>query len=246
MEQEQEKNWVSSLQRMMARWEIILPDEAIDCFKVYVHELDVWNNKINLTALKEPEHIALGHFADSIAPLTIDNIFKSKNIKAVDIGTGAGFPGLPLKIVRPDWHMTLVESINKKCEFLKSVVGSMELNHVDVVAKRSEEIGWDPKHREKYDFAFARALSSLSTLIEYGLPLLKVGGYLVAHRGRTAADEASRVNMALSELGGSIAGIHHYEIPGLGGSRAIVLVRKDFVTSKRYPRRIGVASKRPL
>lgn len=242
-----EKNsWQALLQKTLARWEVVLTKEMSDCFDVYLHELKLWNEKINLTSLREPEHIALGHFVDSLSPLTLDVAFKARHVRAVDIGTGAGFPGLPLKIVNPTWHMTLAESINKKCDFLRAVSGAMELNHVDIVCKRSEEMGQDKNHRETYDFAFARALSNLSTLIEYALPLLKVGGYLIAHRGRTAADEASRVNMALDELGGVIDNVHHYDIPEIGGARALVVVRKIHPTSKHYPRRIGVASKRPL
>jgi len=238
--------WTPLFLKSLARWEINLPEEGLDSFKVYLDELQQWNARINLTALQEPLHIALGHFIDSLAPMTIDEVFKSKHVRAVDIGTGAGFPGLPLKITNPTWAMNLVESVNKKCDFLRSVTSSMELNRVEIVCRRSEEVGREEEHRETYDFAFARALSSLSTLIEYGLPLLKVGGLLVAHRGRTAADEASRVNVALEELGGVIDGIHHYEIPELGGSRALVCVRKMRATSKHYPRRTGVAAKRPL
>jgi 16S rRNA (guanine527-N7)-methyltransferase len=142
--------------------------------------------------------------------------------------------------------MSLTDSVGKKCDFLRAVVGAMEMNRVEVYTNRSEELGRDKDHREKYDFAFARALSSLSTLIEYGLPFLKVGGLLVAHRGRTAAEEASRVNVALEELGGEIGDIRHYEIPELGGPRALVVVKKIKPTSKHYPRRTGVAAKRPL
>ncbi len=243
---DKDKPWLTTVQKAVSRWEVVIKPDMADCFNVYLHELKLWNEKINLTALNEPEHIALGHFADSLAPMTVDQVFQARHVRAIDIGTGAGFPGIPLKILNPTWHMTLVDSINKKCDFLRAVVGSMELNHVEIIPKRSEEIGHDKEHRETYDFAFARALSSLSTLIEYSLPLLKVGGYLIAHRGRTAADEATRVNMALDELGGVIDGIHHYEIPEIGGSRALVSVRKVRPTSKHYPRRTGVASKRPL
>jgi 16S rRNA (guanine527-N7)-methyltransferase len=239
-------DWAPGLKKTLARWEVNLPSDGIDYFQIYLDELSHWNEKINLTALKEPRHIALGHFADSIAPMIIDAVFQTKYAHAIDIGTGAGFPGLPLKIINPDWRLSLIESIGKKCDFLRAVVGAMELNHVEVFTKRSEELGAHPDHREKYDFAFARALSSLSTLIEYGLPFLKIGGLLVAHRGRTAADEASRVNVALEELGGEIAEIRHYEIAELGGSRALVVVKKVRPTSKHYPRRTGVASKRPL
>jgi 16S rRNA (guanine527-N7)-methyltransferase len=243
---EDTSDWVPALKKALARWEVALPSEGIEFFRVYLTELSHWNEKFNLTALREPKHIALGHFADSIAPMTIDQVFESKHARVIDIGSGAGFPGLPLKIVNPEWRLSLVESVGKKCEFLKAVIHSMEMNHADVYYKRSEELGNDKDHREQYDFAFARALSSLSTLIEYGLPFLKVGGSLVAHRGRTAADEASRVNTALQELGGEITDIRHYEIPELGGSRALIVVKKVRPTSKHYPRRTGVASKRPL
>jgi 16S rRNA (guanine527-N7)-methyltransferase len=238
--------WIPSLKKALARWEVNLTDERIEYFQVYLHELSLWNDKFNLTALREPRSIALGHFADSIAPMILDDVFEARHARVIDLGSGAGFPGLPLKIVNPDWRLSLVESVGKKCEFLRSVVASMELNHTDVYYKRSEELGVDKEHREQYDFAFARALSSLSTLIEYGLPFLKVGGALVAHRGRTAADEAGRVNTALQELGGEMGVIRHYEIPEIGGSRALIVVRKVRPTSKHYPRRVGVASKRPL
>jgi 16S rRNA (guanine527-N7)-methyltransferase len=188
----------------------------------------------------------LGHFADSLSALSVEQVFKARAIRAVDIGTGAGFPGLPIKIMNHSWQMTLLESTGKKCDFLKAVVGAMELSHVEIIYKRAEELGHDPEHRECYDLAFARALSSLATLLEYALPLLKVGGYLVTHRGRTAAEEVTRVDNALHELGGNVAGVHHYEIPGLGGSRALVVIRKDRANSKHYPRRTGVAAKRPL
>ena len=243
---ENANDWIPALKKALARWEVTLPGEAIDDFQVYLDELSHWNQKFNLTALKEPKHIALGHFADSISPMILDMVFEANHARVIDIGSGAGFPGLPLKIVNPDWRLSLVESVGKKCEFLRSVISSMELNHADVHYKRSEELGNEKDHREQYDFAFARALSSLSTLIEYGLPFLKVGGCLVAHRGRTAADEASRVNTALQELGGALEAIRHYEIPEIGGSRALIVIRKVRPTSKHYPRRTGVASKRPL
>lgn len=240
------EDWGAALKKALARWEVTLPSDGLEYFRIYLEELLHWNEKINLTALREPKHIALGHFADSLAPMCVDLVFESKSAAAIDIGTGAGFPGLPLKIANPGWRLTLVESVGKKCDFLRAVVGAMELNRVEVVTKRSEELGHDKDHREKYDFAFARALSSLSTLIEYGLPFLRIGGLLIAHRGRTAADEITRVNVALEELGGEIAGNQHYDIAELGGSRALVMIRKVHPTSKHYPRRTGVASKRPL
>ncbi len=240
------QDWKQALEKTISRWDIHLTSEKADFFSLYLDELTQWNKKINLTALKEPLHIALGHFADSLAPMIVDDVFKSSHARAIDIGTGAGFPGLPLKIVNPEWSVSLIESTGKKCNFLRAVVAAMELNKVEIFNDRCEDLGHHPDHREKYDLAFARALSSLSTLIEYGLPFLRVGGCLVAHRGRTAADEASRVNVALEELGGEIKKIHHYEIADLGGSRNLVVIEKVKATSKHYPRRLGVAAKRPL
>ena len=239
-------DWAVVLAKSLARWEVILPKDGIEYFRVYLDELSHWNERINLTALREPRHIALGHFADSLAPMIIDKVFESKHAAAIDIGSGAGFPGLPLKIIKPEWKITLLESVGKKCDFLRSVIGSMELNRIEVMQKRSEELGHDKEYREKFDFVFARALSGLSTLIEYGLPFLKVGGLLIAHRGRTAADEASRVNVALEELGGEVTEIRHYELPEIGGARALVVIKKVRPTSKHYPRRVGVPAKRPL
>lgn len=246
MTTELKNDWVDPLKKALARWDVSLNAERIEFFRVYLEELSHWNEKFNLTALREPKHIALGHFADSIAPMTLDVVFEAKGARAIDLGSGAGFPGLPLKMVNDHWHMALVDSIGKKCDFLRAVIGAMELSRTEVFYKRSEEMGHEKEHREVYDLAFARALSSLSTLIEYGLPLLKVGGHLVAHRGRTAADEASRVNTALQELGGEITSISHYEIPELGGPRALIVVKKIRATTKHYPRRTGVAAKRPL
>jgi 16S rRNA (guanine527-N7)-methyltransferase len=239
-------DWTADLKKTLERWEVVLPPDGVEYLQIFLKEILHWNERINLTALREPQHIALGHFADSLAPMTLPDVFNNKNARAIDIGTGAGFPGIPLKIANPGWHLTLIESINKKCDFLKAAAGAMELNHVETLCTRAEEAAQEKEHREKYDFAFARALSSLSTLIEYGLPFLKVGGLLVAHRGRTAADEASRVNVALEELGGEVAGVHHYEIVGMAGSRALVSIRKVKPTSKHYPRRVGVPAKRPL
>lgn len=241
-----DNKWMDIFRKVVARWDVQVKPDQMDFFEAYIHELLVWNEKINLTALREPEHIALGHFADSLAVMILDEVFGMKSTRAVDIGSGAGFPGLPIKIMNSTWHMTLIESIGKKCDFLKTVSNVLELNHVEVMYKRSEELGNDKAHRETYDLAFARALSSLSTLIEYSMPLLKVGGFLIAHRGRTAADEVSRVNNALFEMGATVKEIRHYEIPGLGGSRALVVIQKVKPTTKHYPRRTGVAAKRPL
>src|SRR5688572_10575587 len=115
-------DWSLALQKAIARWEVTLPAEGLEDFQIYLDELKLWNQRINLTALNEPKHVALGHFADSLAPLAIDKVFETKNARAIDIGTGAGFPGLPLKIARPGWHVTLIESVGKKCDFLRSVI----------------------------------------------------------------------------------------------------------------------------
>src|SRR5687767_13286792 len=109
--------WYTQLKKTLARWEVSLPADGGEYFRVYLHELAIWNERINLTALREPKHIALGHFADSLAPMIIDEVFEMKHAMAIDIGTGAGFPGLPLKIAKPEWRLSLVDSVGKKCDF---------------------------------------------------------------------------------------------------------------------------------
>src|SRR5690348_9058389 len=123
---ESASDWAIALKKALARWEVTLSPDQLEYFQVYLTELSHWNEKINLTALKEPRHIALGHFADSLAPMIIDKVFENKHAMAIDIGTGAGFPGLPLKVANPLWKVTLVESIGKKCDFLRAVIGAME------------------------------------------------------------------------------------------------------------------------
>src|SRR5690348_10319149 len=129
MDESSNESWMTALERTVARWEVLLPKEEMDYFRFYLDELTHCNLKCSLTVLQEPKHTALSHFADSMAPMIIDEVFEAKNAHTIDVGTGAGFPGLPLKIANPEWRMSLVESIGKKCDFLRAAVGSMELNH---------------------------------------------------------------------------------------------------------------------
>jgi len=194
--------------------------------------------------------VQIQHFLDSLtcllawpAPSTNLPIYQS----TIDIGAGAGFPGLPLRLVRPDLRLTLVESVRKKADFLRHVVGALGLDGVTVLAARAEDAGRDPAHREQYDVALARAVADLRVLAEYALPLLRVGGVFIAQK--TAAAVPAEVEMAgyaLDALGGAMRDVVEVAFPGLREPRALVVVAKTAPTPDKYPRRAGMPAKRPL
>ena len=239
-------SWQEDLTRAVAPWEIVLPPPVLEALELYLDELRKWSPRASLTSLHDSREIALGHFADSFAALLVSEIFDLEEGRVVDVGTGAGFPGLPLKILRPGWSLSLVEATRKKSDFLRAIVAALELPSVEVVRARAEEIAHERDYREKFDLAFSRALAGFPVVLELCLPFLKIGGYLVAHRGRRGAEEVHEAVRALSELGGEIKQVQTYQIKGLEGVRTLVCVQKVSKTHERYPRRIGIPSKRPL
>ena len=164
----------------------------------------------------------------------------------IDIGAGAGFPGLPLKIVHPQMKLTLLEATGKKVNFLEDIVGKLGLREVDIVRGRAEELGQQPTHREGYDMALARAVAQFPVLLEYALPLLKVGGIFVAQKGVEIEDEVEAAQPAMKILGGAVNKVRAVHLPGLEDPRHLVVVEKVASTPERYPRRAGIPAKRPL
>jgi 16S rRNA (guanine527-N7)-methyltransferase len=238
--------WHGDLARAVAPWEISISPEAIEAFQVYMDELQKWSPRASLTSLRDCREIALGHFADSLAALLVSEIFSLKEGRAIDVGTGAGFPGLPLRILRPGWSLCLLEATRKKSDFLRAVIAALELRSVEVMRARSEEAAHERDYREGFDLAFSRALAGFPVVLELCLPFLKVGGYLVAHRGQRGPEEAREASRALGELGGEIKEVQRYQIKGLEGVRTLICVRKMSRAHERYPRRVGIPSKRPL
>ena len=224
-----------------------LTPAQIAAFRTYAVELAEWNEKFNLTAIKNPADVEIKHFADSLSCLlAFRNQHASRAFRIIDVGTGAGFPGIPLKIVCPEMRLTLAESVGKKVAFLEHVVGKLGLKEVVVLKARAEEIGQNAAHRERYDWAVARAVAELPTLLEYLLPLAKVGGKVLAQKGENAAAEAHGAEKAARILGGTLERVTPVELPGVAECRYLVVFNKTAATPAKYPRRPGVPGKEPL
>ena len=223
---------------------ISLSNEQLDAFALYARELAEWNQRINLTAIREPADVRRKHFLDSLSCVLA--MKGSQTARVIDVGTGAGFPGLPLKILFPEMNLTLVESVAKKTSFLSHIVKELNLEGVEVITSRAEKVGQDPDHRDKYDWAAARAVGRMPVLAEYLLPLVRVGGFALAQKGEGAEREAEDADKAIGVLGGRLEDVIPVEIPGIDEQRYLVVIEKVVPTPEKYPRREGIPSKRPL
>jgi 16S rRNA (guanine527-N7)-methyltransferase len=223
-------------------WGLSLSAAQSDQFLVYVDELQHWNRRVNLTAITDPEQIVTRHFLDS---LVCALHWGDEPRTLVDIGSGAGFPGLPLKILCPSLHLTLIESVRKKTEFLRHIVRLLNLEYVTILAERAEEVGRKPDMRASYDVVTARALAELRVLAEYALPLLRVGGRLLAPKGAAITTEAIQAHMAIHQLGGRLHAVKPVFLPDTA-PRTLVVVRKIHATPDTYPRAVGIPTRRPL
>lgn len=209
---------------------------------IYMQLLLEWNEKINLTAIVKPKEIILKHFIDSI---TISKYIK-KNSLVADVGTGAGFPGIPLKILREDLNIALVDSLNKRINFLNEVIEKLKLSNIKAVHARAEDIGKSKEYREKFDVVTSRAVANLSTLSEYLMPLAKVNGKCLAMKGPGVQEEIENAKKAINVLGGTIQNIVEFKLPNSNIERTIVEINKVKNTDKKYPRKAGIPSKEPL
>ncbi len=222
---------------------VTIDETAKQRLNLYGNLLLSWNEKINLTAITEPEEVLYKHFYDCI--LFFKNVEVCGGDKVIDVGTGAGFPGMVLKIIKPDIKLTLLDSLNKRLVFLETVVNELGLQDVELVHLRAEEGGKSAKHREKYDIACARAVAALPTLSEYCLPFVKVGGMFVAMKGPSAQDEAKQSYTALKTLGGSKPNIICETLTG-EEQRSFILIKKISQTPSKYPRISAKIAKQPL
>ncbi|HEX2981059.1 MAG TPA: 16S rRNA (guanine(527)-N(7))-methyltransferase RsmG [Anaerolineaceae bacterium] len=223
---------------------IQLTRRQIDALVCFEHELIEWNSRFNLTAIREPEGIRTKHFLDSLTCLLAMRDAPPAHL--IDVGTGAGFPGIPLKIVMPTMRLTLVESVGKKAEFCRHMVERLALSGVEVVQARAEEVGQMAAHREQYDWAVARAVATLPVLLEYLIPLVKVNGRVLAQKGESGPAEAHASDRALKLLGGRLQQLIPVTLPGVVDERYLIVVHKTAATPPAYPRRTGVPSKTPL
>lgn len=232
------------LQEGLRRLGLDSGEAVIGQFRTYYELLISYNQNVNLTAITAPEEVAVKHFLDSVALLGLYEL--PRGARVVDVGTGAGFPGLPLKIVRPDIDLTLVDALGKRVTFLRMCANTLGLTQVSCLHARAEELGKKAEHREQYDVAVSRAVANLATLSEYCLPLVRVGGTFAALKGPAAPQELSGAKNAIAVLGGGNACIKLAEIADAELKHAVVLVDKIGHTPPKYPRSGNKAAQKPL
>ena len=210
----------------------------------YERELLDWNQKFNLTAIRDTESIRIKHFLDSFSCVLAWGANPPHHL--VDVGTGAGFPGLPLKILYPPMRATLIESVGKKAMFCEHIVRMLGLENVQVIKARAEEVGQMPEHREKYDYAVARAVAGMNVLSEYLLPLVRMDGTMLAQKGESGPAEAQSAEKVMKLLGGKLKQVIQVNLPGVADDRYLVIVNKLHATPPKYPRKPGMPMKQPL
>lgn len=221
-----------------------LTGRQVVALMTFERELLAWNEKFNLTAIRDVEGIRTKHFLDSFSCVLAWK--ENPPRRLIDIGTGAGFPGIPLKILYPSMRLTLVESVGKKTNFCQHMVETLKLDATEVVTARAEDVGQMPAHREAYDWAVARAVANLPVLAEYLLPLVQVGGAMLAQKGQSGPAETHKAEKALKILGGRTRQLLPVTLPGVADERFLVVMDKVAATPPQYPRKPGIPAKKPL
>ena len=226
---------------------INLYKEQIKKFSRFLELLVQWNQKINLTSLKTPREIIIKHFLDSISCVKVINKYSdTEGINIIDVGAGAGFPGMPIKIICPSIRLSLLEARKKKAVFLEKIIGEMNFQQVEILNGRAETFGKSEVYRERYDIAISRAVARLNVLSEYCLPLVRVGGLFVAQKGRSYKKETEKSLKTVQVLGGELIGVENVLIPFINQERYLLVIKKIKDTPSEYPRKVGLPQKRPL
>lgn len=226
---------------------IQLDDEQMNQFLKYYDLLTEWNRFMNLTAITDYKEVIQKHFVDSLSIIkAIDIEYLQEDKHLIDIGTGAGFPGIPIKIVFPKLKITLLDSLNKRIKFLNEVIGGLKLKDIEAIHGRAEDYARHEQYREQYDVCVSRAVANLSTLSEYSLPFVKTGGYFISYKAENIEEEIKNSKNAVTLLGGNIDKIVRFNLPDTDIKRAFIIIRKEKPTNKKYPRKSGIPSKEPL
>jgi 16S rRNA (guanine527-N7)-methyltransferase len=232
------------LSKAAALYPLSLTQNQAESYNKYFDLLIKWNQQVNLTAITQPDQVAVKHMIDSISCFDQRVFFTGAHM--IDVGTGAGFPGLPLKIFQADLDLTLLDSLNKRVKFLQCVVDELKLENTIVIHARAEEGARQKQYREQFDVAVSRAVARLTVLCEYCLPFVKIGGYFVALKGMQYVDEVDEAKRAIVLLGGKLEKIVPVKLPGLDDARAVLYIKKIKKTPIVYPRKAGTPEKSPL
>lgn len=237
---------MNRLQEKATLLNVNLSDEQIKQFETYYDMLIETNKVMNLTAITELEEVITKHFLDSLLLAKVYPDIMDQDIKVLDLGTGAGFPGIPLKIAFPNLKITLMDSLNKRVKFLQSVINALHLYDIEAVHGRAEEAARNVKYRECFDLCVSRAVANLSTLSEYTLPFVKVNGMCIPYKAAEVEEEVEKAGKAIQVLGGKLTAVKKISLPDTDIERSFILIEKVHKTSKVYPRKAGTASKEPI
>ncbi len=230
--------------RVQELFHITLGPRQFASLTTYENELLEWNKKFNLTAIRDAESVRTKHFLDSFSCVFAWGASPPRRL--IDVGTGAGFPGIPLKILYPAMKLTLVESVGKKANFCQHIVRLLGLDGVEVLQARAEQVGCMPEHREQHDWAVARAVANMNVLSEYLLPLVRIGGTMLAQKGESGPAETQAGEKAIHLLGGKLRQVVPVSLPGVVDDRFLILIDKFAATPPKYPRKPGIPVKKPL
>lgn len=231
-------------EKKLSELEIVLDEKQKQQFQIYYELLVEWNKVMNLTGITEYEEVNEKHFVDSVSIVKAINIDNVDNL--IDVGTGAGFPGIPLKIVFPHLKVTLLDSLNKRIKFLDEVINRLELTNVETIHGRAEDYAKQKDYREQFDLCVSRAVANLSTLSEYCLPFVHTGGLFIPYKSGEIEEELNQSKHAVHLLGAEIGEIVKFNLPGSDIGRSFVKVKKIKTTPKKYPRKAGLPAKEPL
>lgn len=237
--------FVCQLNKEAEQLEIKLSEEQVGKFYKYYQLLIEWNSMMNLTAITKMDEVITKHFMDSLSLKKVIDDLDQKSYRLIDIGTGAGFPGIPLKIAFPEIKVTLLDSLNKRVKFLNEVITVLGLKDIEAVHGRAEDLAREDVSRETFDLCVSRAVANLSTLSEYCLPFVKVGGYFVPYKSGKLEEEMTAGRGAIKKLGGIIESVETFQLPN-SDERSLVKVKKVAPINKKYPRKAGLPSKEPL